>query len=621
MIPAFEAHHDGSPLYVPDGRPSLGDEARVRLRTPAGGAVVRAWARYLEDAEPRYAPAERLGAAGGWDWWEARVPVRAGVTTYRFLLEATPEAADDGARRLSWLNSAGQWDHDVPDAQDFRLTVASGGPSWATGAAMYQVFPDRFARSAAADGRPAPEWAVRAAWREPVLATGPDVSRQLYGGDLDGLREKLDHLVELGVGIVYLTPFFPATSNHRYDAESFRRVDPLLGGDEALVRLVEACHARGIRVIGDLTTNHSGEAHEWFRTAFADPDAAERSYYYWREDGGYESWWGVPSLPKLDWASERLRREFVDGPDSVVAHWLKPPFNLDGWRIDVCNMTGRLGDVDWNRDVAALLRRTALAVRPDALLIAESTADATRDFQGDTYHGSMSYLGFTRPVWGWLTGGARVNYFGTPLDGPPRIPAEQFVAEHRAFSAAYPWDVRLHSLTAIDTHDTARAATVMVPGGQDVAALLAFTFTGLPVVFAGDEFGLEGTNGEHSRAPMPWGSVVPRDLRGLYGRLASVRAREAVLREGSLRWLWAEGEALAFVRELPGRTALVVAARGAGSVSLPAGVLPVPEGVPEVAVGGLRLELADDGGARLASDGPAAAVWFLGGPALPPAAR
>ncbi len=141
---------------------------------------------------------------------------------------------------------------------------------------MYQVFPDRFARSAAADDREAPGWAEPAAWDDPVAHVGPSTSRQFYGGDLAGVAEHLDHLVDLGVNLLYLTPVFPARSNHRYDALSFDHVDPLLGGDEALAALVEAAHARGIRVIGDLTTNHSGDAHEWFQAALGNPRLPSR---------------------------------------------------------------------------------------------------------------------------------------------------------------------------------------------------------------------------------------------------------------------------------------------------------------------------------------------------------
>ena len=177
--------------------------------------------------------------------------------------------------------------------------------------------------------------------------------------------DKLDHLASLGVYLLYLTPVFPAASNHRYDAASFDRVDPLLGGDEAYIRLIEAAHARGMRVIGDLTSNHSGDTHEWFRSAHRNPGAPEQEFYYFTDAGNteYVSWLGYDSLPKFDWSSRELRDRFIEGEDSVVARWLKPPFGRDGWRLDVANMTGRFGAVDYLPDVARGVRRAVTAAR------------------------------------------------------------------------------------------------------------------------------------------------------------------------------------------------------------------------------------------------------------------
>src|SRR5664279_3475628 len=250
---------------------------------------------------------------------------------------------------------------------------------------MYQVFPDRFARSAAADTHPAPEWAIASQWDEPVDPVLPGRSQQFYGGDLDGITEHLDHLLSLGVTMLYLTPVFPARSNHRYDASSFVDVDELLGGREALIRLVGEAHARGLKVIGDLTTNHSGDAHEWFQAALGKPDAPEGDFYYFTNDEHteYVGWLGTPTLPKFNWNSHELRRRFIEGDDSVVAHWLKAPYNFDGWRVDVANMTGRMGAEDLNEEVRQIIRRTMEDVNPDTVLLAESTNDAASDLQGD----------------------------------------------------------------------------------------------------------------------------------------------------------------------------------------------------------------------------------------------
>jgi len=335
---------------------------------------------------------DRVGADE--TWWRVDVEVRNPVTGYRFLL--------DTGHGPQWLNAAGVSRRDVPDATDFRLLSYDPPPGWAADAAVYQIFPDRFARSAAAAGRPLPDWAIPCGWDTPVIGRGPETPHQFYGGDLDGVTEHLDHISALGVNTVYLTPIFPARSNHRYDASAFDRVDPLLGGDEALARLTAAAHARGLRVLGDLTTNHCGDAHPWFEAAQA--GGAERELFYFGGFGedDYESWQGVKSLPKLNWASPELRRRFVDGPDSVTQRWLRPPYGLDGWRVDVANMTGRRAAQSDTVEVARLLRRGTTAARGEALLVAEHAHDASADLDRDGWQATMNYAGFTRPLWTWL---------------------------------------------------------------------------------------------------------------------------------------------------------------------------------------------------------------------------
>src|SRR5699024_1567863 len=143
-------------------------------------------------------------------------------------------------------------------------------------------------RSPAAEDRPVPDWAVPARWGDPPLHRGPRTPLQLYGGDLDGILAHLDHISGLGADTLYLTPAFPAASNHRYNASTFDRVDPLLGGDEAYRRLVDGVHQRRMRILGDLTSNHTGDTHEWFRRASRDHRSVEHSFYYFTGDGGHE---------------------------------------------------------------------------------------------------------------------------------------------------------------------------------------------------------------------------------------------------------------------------------------------------------------------------------------------
>ena len=600
---AHEPHHDGSPLYVSTQAPALGDTVRVRVRIPLEyGAVAGVRTRSNPDHEPRWNDATLSGERNGAQWWHAEIVVGNPVHGYRFVIERA-----DGS--VEWLCSTGLSDIETRDDDDFKLVTHAPAPSWGAEAVMYQVFPDRFARSAAADDRVLPEWAEPAQWDDEPVYRGPSTPLQFYGGDLDGITEHLDHLERLGVNLLYLTPFFPARSNHRYDAYRFDQVDELLGGDEALARLTAAAHGRGIRVMGDLTSNHSGDAHEWFRAAHGNPGTPESEFYYWRDDEQltYESWLGVPTLPKLNWNSIELRRRFIEGPNSVVAQWMKPPFALDGWRIDVANMTGRLGDDDLNELVRRTIRQTMIDIEPDTLLLAEYTNDAAKDLQGDGWHGAMTYANFPRPVWAWLSSPGPTDwFFGLPYPVMPQYTARQVYHAHRRFTAAMPWCTRIHGMNALDTHDTARFANRSLPGAVSVAAGLSMTIPGIPVVFAGDELGVTGENGEHSRTTMPWGRLDDyAEQIELYSALVRLRREHPALSHGGMRWLHVDDDSLLFVRESADESVLVLAARGDVDVTLPASAF---AGTGERLIGSATLD-----GTTVRSTGMGFTAWLLPG--------
>jgi alpha-glucosidase len=556
---ALLPHHDGSAFYVSNQKPILNEKVILKIRLHQSiGLVAKVSARYSDNGEAFYSKrAKPTPGNDGWSWWETTIPVLNPIVNYRFLIELV----DGGAY---WLNAQGVSDIEPTDAMDFRMTTLSDAPSWSSSGVMYQIFPDRFARSEHADSRQAPEWAVPKRWSDQVTAFGTDVSTQFFGGDLDGIIDHLDHLENLGVNILYLTPIFPGQSNHRYDASSFDEVDPLLGGDEALQRLVAAAHSRGMKVVGDLTANHSGDKHEWFRAAFGNPSAAESDFYYFSEGNTkYVSWWDVSSLPKLNWNSKELRRRFIEGENSVVAKWLKPPFDLDGWRIDVANMSGRFEDQDMYDEIAQTIKKTMQETKKDTLLLGEYTKDAAPFMQGDGYHGAMTYFNFTKPLWLWFANENIKIYHDFPGPGPNRYSGKQFLAAHLQFAAQFPWSVRMNNMNALDTHDIPRFKTVSVLGGQLVGAGLQFTMPGIPVIFAGDEFGLDGNNGEHSRTPIPWNDerVTDKSMMENYKKLSEIRRQNPTLVSGSIRWLYVSDEAVVFAREDESATILVSATR------------------------------------------------------------
>jgi alpha-glucosidase len=580
-----QPHHDGSELHVLEQPESLGGEATIRLRT-ARGAADRVLLRYARDGEPRTVEALVDEETADETWWRATFPVANPATRYRWLLAG-------GDTGYGWLTGNGISSHEVPSSDDYVMSLGSG-PDWHLSSVVYEIFPDRFASSGAE--RTPPDWVVPRAWNERPTGRGPATPREWFGGDLAGIEQHLDHIESLGANAVYLTPVFPAGSTHRYDASTFQHVDPLLGGDEALASLARAAEARGIRLVGDLTLNHTGSGHEWFKAARADPNAPERGFYYFDESApnGYASWLGVSSLPTLDWRSEELRSRM----DGVVSHWLEVA--LAGWRIDVANMAGRHGAIDLNHDVARWTREAA----GEALVVAEHGHDFRPDLDGTGWHGAMNYAGFLKPTWWWLRDDAiDTDVFSSAP--APRYDGTDLVSVMRRYRTGVPWQAVVHSWPLLDSHDTARFFTV-VGRSRDlhrVGVGLMMTSPGVPMIFAGDELGLEGAWGEDGRRTMPWDDRDDwdADLLDTYRSLAELRRSCDALARGGIRYVHVSNDAVAYLRETRSERLLCLAARASHeAISTPFTNLETLSG-------------EDANGGVLPSDGPAFHIWRIHG--------
>ncbi len=587
--------HDAGPLFVPKRPQALGDRVELRVWQPRSWPLQAIALRTVVDGEIFTQKLTVESEEPGGHWWSTTLTITNPVMPYRFCLTGREESDRRTVPSYAWLTAAGIVPWDVSDATDFRLVTHPPAPDWVDDAVVYQVFPDRFARSTAApldaEGRPTPEhlpsWAQPMRWEETPSLEGEINGHQLYGGDLDGIIERLDYISALGANTVYLTPVFPAGSVHRYDASTFDHVDPLLGGDEALVRLSRALHERGMRLMLDLTTNHTGDGHEWFRTAQADPHSPEASFYRFTEHPHrYRCWLGVPSLPSLDHSSPLLRTRLLAGPGSVVGRYLTSPFNADGWRIDVANMTGRDGADDHAHAVARTIRATMREVTEqtgrETWLLAEHGHDASGDLAGDGWHGTMNYTGFTRPLWAWLADpSSGLNWLGLPTT-IPSLPGWAAGRTLREYSAHLSWEARCHSQNQLASHDTPRLRSVVGDAGRHRTAFAALTaLPGVPTIFAGEELGLHGTTGERSRTPMPWkaisritvgesvtartaieADVDPTVLPQLRSLLHLRRDQEA-LRRGGLIWLHLGEDSMVFLRSHPEAPVLVHLARAA----------------------------------------------------------
>jgi len=536
-------HHDGSGLYVRNQPIAPGDEVTVRLRVPAPSGVESVALRYVHDGEPAFVRAKVDERNAHETWWLARFPALNLSTRYRWLISG-------GSQNYAWVNGLGVHQRDVADADDFAITHDPGGPDWHLKSVVYEIFPDRFATSGLHVAPPA--WAIPRPWDALPAGRGPQTPYEWFAGDLRGIEQHLGHIEQLGATALYIRPFFPAQSTHRYDAISFDRVDPLLGGDHAFSSLVRAAHARGLRLIGDLTTNHTGSQHEWF--------PSERGFYFFDESLplGYEAWYGVPSLPKLNWSSGELRKRF----EAIVRRWLDG--GLDGWRIDVANMTGRRRDQDLNLEVAKLIRNAT----GDALLIAEHAHDFRADLAGGSWHGTMNYAGFMRPLWAWL----RADKLGEDLErsfhgvpaGVPRLDGEDVVSIMNTFRAGVPWPQVVHSWSLLDSFDSARFKTVTGTRERQLVGVgLQMTMPGVPLICAGDELGLEGAWAEDARRTIPWDAPHSWDARTLecYRSLISTRRSSDALQHGGLRYVHVDSDVIAFLRETPAERLLCLASR------------------------------------------------------------
>jgi cyclomaltodextrinase / maltogenic alpha-amylase / neopullulanase len=508
----FGFYHDGI-LEPLDPRP--GEPIIVTARAGTGVAIQTATLSYTVDGSRPETPAESTAEAAtshlpmarttvtwdtvGWRYverWTATIPGQPAGTHVRYLISAltatgetiyTPHfdlnaaefAANPGAFDVSFFQRVAR--NGSPQLYEFNVDEDTI-PAWLREAVIYQIFVDRFAPSPGA-----------------AFSGNPDLSA-FQGGTLAGLLARLDYIASLGVTCLWLTPIFPSPSHHGYDATDYLSVEPRLGTEEDLRRLVAEAHARGIRVLLDFVANHVSNRHPAFLVASNDPDAATRSWFYFRDmPGRYLAYYDIPELPILNPEQPGVRDYLV----KAACYWLE--LGCDGFRLDHAHGV--------THGFWSAFRAATRACRPTSVTIGEitETPRVTRSYTG-RMDGALDFE---------LVELLRAYFIFGKL-GP-----SQFHAALDRHFAYFGTGLALPSF--LDNHDMNRF--LWSAGGDQrklrLAALCQFTLPGPPIIYYGTEVGLSQRRGvgrlEEARLPMPWDEAQDMALLTFYRDLVHLR--------------------------------------------------------------------------------------------------
>lgn len=584
---------DFSPLCVKPWQPAPYSEVTLYLRT--GRTGIDHCSLTIRNDRDYLAVKER--EEGEFVWYAVRIRLDGRRISWIFNI-----VTEDGAR----LKFTRRGFEDTPeDASWWNLVPGYTVPEWAEGAVMYQIFPDRFYNGDPSNDVQDGEYCYLGHRVEKVkdwnsVPETMDVHR-FYGGDLEGVIDKLDYLQDLGVEVIYLNPIFVSPSNHKYDAQDYGHVDPHLGvivkddgaplpedtsdnrlassyicrttdpdnlsaSDALFAKLVAQAHARGMRVIIDGVFNHCGSFNRFLdreriyetadvpdKGAYITEDSPYHNYFRffggsWPYNGNYDGWWGHDTLPKLNYEGSRDLVAYILG---VGRKWVSPPFNADGWRLDVAADLGH--SPEFNHWFWKEFRRAVKEANPDAIVLAENYGDSSPWLQGGEWDTIMNYDAFMEPLTWFLTGMEKHSddYRGDLLNNADHF-WKQMTSYWNANVVAQPLFISMNELSNHDhsrflTRTNRRVGRLNYLGaaaaGEGVskavmreAVAVQMTFPGAPTVYYGDEAGVCGFTDPDSRRTYPWGHE-DREMIDCHRALIRIHKADACLRTGALRCL------------------------------------------------------------------------------------
>lgn len=415
-------------------------------------------------------------------------------------------------------------------------------PEWAQGCVGYQIFPDRFRRSASAG-----EDATIEPWTSERYE-----NEYRFGGDLRGIREAVPYLKELGVDVIYTNPIFVSDSAHRYNTFDYYQIDPLLGTEKDLKELCDTLHENGMRLVLDGVFNHSGVGFAPFRDAYEKRERSEFFNWFFFNDSeiGYQTFAHTAYMPKLDLRNEACARYFLD----VGRYWIER-CGIDGWRLDV---SPEVWPEFWRRFHKMMKR-----AKPDSIMIAECWDDSREWLTvGDMFDSTMNYV-LSRAIWNRFADGSISN--------------AEFDARVNQSLMLYPKRTQDVLWNFLGSHDTPRFRTRA--GGSEKALRAAAFFMlmcpGVPIVYYGDELGMEGAGDPDCRRPMRWNDVEGNETLAFFRRLTALRKSSEALLTGAFRSVEAREDGLySFLRLADGAGAFVAVNTSRDAVS---GLMRLPE--------------------------------------------
>lgn len=532
---------------------------------------------------------------GGFDYFQTTLVLKNEPCRYHFKIL--------NGGKVKFYNSFGTKDY-LQEEGEFEITPGFITPDWAKGAVMYQIMVDRFCNGDTTNDVVDNEYAyigrgVEAVkdWSENPATDG---TRQFYGGDLQGVMDKMEYLRKLGVEVIYFNPIFVSPSNHKYDIQDYDYVDPHFGkivkdggtpigqqestnanadkykirtgslenleaSNELFIKLVEKAHENNIKIIIDGVFNHCGSFNKWMDKeelyrdnanyapgAYESKDSPYHSYFKFTDENdnnSYEGWWGFDTLPKLNYeGSEKLCKYILD----IGKKWVSPPYNVDGWRLDVAADLSHSSE--FNHKFWKKFRKVVKEANPNAIILAEHYGDAHSWLLGDEWDTIMNYDAFMDPVTWFLTG---VDKHSDNAKPEVRGDADAFNNVMLYQMSRMQSESLLVAMNELSNHDHSRFLTRtnrmvgrIATSGSEAAGIntdeaifkqgvvMQMTLPGAPTIYYGDEAGVCGWTDPDNRRTYPWGREN-LELIEFYREAICIHKQNQVLKTGSyLPLLW-----------------------------------------------------------------------------------